>query len=62
MQGKEKDANLRERMSDATSDETLSELEEEQKTGADRDKDDDVPNPNSEPINRREERDDAGPM
>ena len=50
---REPDDSLRERMSDATSDETLSEIEEEQKTGTARtDTQNKVPDPDSERVNR----------
>ncbi len=53
---------LRDRASDATSDETLEDLEEGQKTGGGSNERDDVPSPDAKPSGDRQQRDDAGPM
>ncbi len=59
----EKREPLNERLSEATNDETLSELERDQKLD-DRSKtpEQQVPAPDSQPEQPRKERDDAGPM
>ena len=54
---------IAERESEATNDETLSELEKTEKIGDVRKVSDrDVPAPDSEPARDRKNRDDAGPM
>ena len=55
----DRDENLRDRAADATSDETLNELEEQEKVGVSRKDDTDVPSPDSEPADRSEQRDDV---
>jgi hypothetical protein len=51
-----------ERRSEATSNETLRDLEKSEKVGAEDNEREEIPAPDAEPAEPRENRDDAGPM
>ncbi|MGH9883190.1 MAG: hypothetical protein ACRD6N_17275 [Pyrinomonadaceae bacterium] len=58
-----REVKLKSRESDATSEETLSDLEEKEKIGESSNAtEDELPAPDSEPAGRRQQPDDAGPM
>ena len=62
-EGAKRKEQLGERISEATNDEPLSELERNQKIGDKANRSErDVPAPDAEPSEPRKERDDAGPM
>jgi hypothetical protein len=61
-QRNEQEKGANERRAEATSNETLSDLERTEKVGASDDSSEEFPAPDAEPGEPRQKRDDAGPM